>query len=173
MTPDKIDEPNSGETDSAAPIVRVALPEDVLAISKLWLKFMEYNAKFDSSFEVKPKITARFAREIQDRLQDPNYRIAVAELDGELVGYSFSYISKKPYFFMLGKFGFFGDLFVLEQYRGRGIGRILVKDTHDYFKRKGVEQIELLVATKNIETIRFWEHQGYTRLLEWMYRKET
>jgi GNAT superfamily N-acetyltransferase len=172
MTPNNKKKQADERPDSTETIVRVALPEDVLAISKLWLKFMEYNARFDSSFEVKPKIIARFAREIQDRLQDPNYRIAVADLNGELVGYSFSYVSKKPYFFMLGKFGFIGDLFVLDQYRGKGIGHLLVNDAHNYFKRKDVEQIELLVATKNVDTIKFWERQGYTRLLEWMYRKE-
>jgi GNAT superfamily N-acetyltransferase len=172
MTPDDSVEQTNIQVESQPAVIRVALPEDVLPISKLWLKFMEYNAKFDSSFEVKPKITARFAREIQDRLKDPNYRIAVAELDEELVGYSFSYVSKKPYFFKLGKFGFIGDLFVLDQFRGRGIGRLLVNDAHDYFKRKGVEQIELLVATLNVDTIKFWERLGYTRLLEWMYRKE-
>lgn len=173
MTLDPLFEPDKNQGDVRQAAIRVALPEDVLAISKLWLLFMEYNAKFDRSFEVKPKFTARFAREIQDRLKDPNYRIAVAELDDTLVGYCFSYVSKKPYFFKLGKFGFIGDLFVLEDYRGRGIGHLLVNDVHDYFIRKGVEQIELLVATKNIDTIKFWERQGYTKLLEWMYRKES
>jgi ribosomal protein S18 acetylase RimI-like enzyme len=153
-------------------VIRVALPEDVVAISKLWLKFMQYNAALDSSFEVKPKVSARFAREIQDRLEDSNYRIAVAETDNELAGYCFSYVSRKPYFFKLGKFGFIGDLFVSEQYRRRGIGRLLVDDAHAFFERRGAEQIELLVATKNIDTIKFWEKLGYTKLLEWMYRKQ-
>jgi ribosomal protein S18 acetylase RimI-like enzyme len=152
--------------------IRVALPEDVVAISKLWLKFMQYNAAFDSSFEVKPKVSARFAREIQNRLTDSNYRIAVAEIDNGLVGYCFSYVSRKPYFFKLGKFGFIGDLYVNEQYRRGGIGRLLVDDAHAYFERRGAEQIELLVASKNIDTIKFWEKLGYTKLLEWMYRKQ-
>ena len=156
--------------DSVA--IRVALPEDVVAISKLWLKFMQYNAAFDSSFEVKPKVTASFAREIQDRLTDANYRIAVAEFDNELVGYCFSYVSKKPYFFKLGKFGFIGDLYVLDDYRRRGIGRLLVDDAHAFFQRRNVEQLELLVAAKNIETVKFWERLGYTKLLEWMYKKQ-
>lgn len=133
---------------------------------------MQYNAAFDSSFEVKPKVTARFAREIQDRLEDSNYRIAVAEIDNGLVGYCFSYVSRKPYFFRLGKFGFIGDLFVEETYRRRGIGRMLVDDAHSFFERRGIEQVELLVAAKNIDTIKFWERLGYTKLLEWMYRKQ-
>jgi len=167
MTPDG---KTGGKIESEA-IIRVALPEDITSISRLWLKFMEYNAKFDDSFMVKPRIQSRFAREILDRLSDPNYRIAVAEVDGEIVGYSFSYVSRKPYFFRLGKFGFIGDVFVLEQFRKRGIGRMLAEDAHEFFRRLNVKQVELLVATKNIETIKFWEKLGYTKLLEWMYKR--
>ncbi len=152
-------------------IIRVALPEDVLAISKLWQQFMAYNAQFDNSFEVQDKITGRFARELQNRIDDPNYRLAVAEFDKELVGYSFSYISKKPYFFKIGKFGLIGDLFVQEEHRRKGFGRLLVDDALDFFKRKKIEQIELLVANGNENTVQFWEKMGYSTLLRWMYKK--
>ncbi len=153
-------------------VIRVALPEDVVSISKLWLKFMEYNAQFDRSFEVKRKIVGRFARELQQRLDDPNYWLAVADLDDILVGYCLSYVSKKPYFFKLGKFGFIGDLYVLENHRRKGYGHMLVNDAHAFFKRKKVEQVELLVANSNIDTIKFWEKMGYKSLLRWMYLKE-
>ncbi|MCD6163708.1 MAG: GNAT family N-acetyltransferase [candidate division Zixibacteria bacterium] len=154
------------------PEIRVALPEDVVSISKLWLKFMEYNAQFDNSFIVKPKIVGRFARELQHRLDDPNYRLAVVQLDDELVGYCLSYVSKKPYFFKLGKFGFIGDLYVIDEHRRNGYGKMLVEDAHSFFKRKKVKQIELLVANGNVNTIKFWEKQGFKMLLQWMYRKQ-
>ncbi len=164
------DDESRAKTDSGV-IIRVALPEDITSIARLWLKFMEYNARFDDSFLVKPRIQSRFAREILDRLSDPNYRIAVAEVDGEIVGYSFSYISRKPYFFRLGKFGFIGDVFVLDKFRRRGIGKMLAEDAHQFFRRLNVKQVELLVATQNVETIKFWEKLGYTKLLEWMYKR--
>jgi ribosomal protein S18 acetylase RimI-like enzyme len=151
--------------------IRVAMPEDVVAISKLWLKFMEYNVKFNRSFEVKSKIVGRSARELEQRLSDPNYHLAVAEIDGGIVGYCLSYISKKPYFFKLGKFGFIGDLFVLDKYRRNGIGTLLVEDAHAFFRRKKIRQVELLVANKNVNTIKFWEKLGYNGLLLWMYKK--
>lgn len=154
------------------PEIRVALPEDVVSISKLWLKFMEYNAQFDNSFKVKSKIVGRFARELQQRLDDPNYRLATVQVDDELVGYCLSYVSKKPYFFKLGKFGFIGDLYVLDEYRRKGYGKMLVEDAHGFFKRKKVKQVELLVANGNVNTIKFWEKQGFKTLLQWMYRKQ-
>lgn len=151
--------------------IRVALPEDVVSISKLWLKFMEYNARFDNSFKVKSKIVGRFARELGQRLDDPNYRLAITEIENEIVGYCLSYVSRKPYFFKLGKFGFIGDLFVLESHRRKGYGHLLVKDAQEFFKRKKVKQVELLVANGNVDTIKFWEKMGFKSLLRWMYRK--
>jgi ribosomal protein S18 acetylase RimI-like enzyme len=162
---------SSSSKAGSRPVLRVALPEDVLSISKLWRKFMDYNAQFDDSFEVKPKIVGRFARELQNRIDDPNYRLSVIELDKELVGYCLSYISKKPYFFKLGKFGFIGDLFVEEGFRRNGYGRLLVEDALNFFKRKRVEQVELLVANSNENTIKFWQHLGYHGLLQWMYKR--
>jgi ribosomal protein S18 acetylase RimI-like enzyme len=156
---------------AADAVIRTALPEDVVSISKLWQRFMEYNAQFDDSFEVKPKIVGPFARELQQRLADPNFRLAVVEFDGELVGYCLSYISKKLYFFKLGKFGFIGDLFVEEGYRRNGYGRLLVQDALGFFKRKRVEQVELLVANDSENTIKFWQHLGYVPLLQWMYKR--
>lgn len=153
-------------------VVRVALPEDVVSISKLWRMFMDYNARFDSSFTIKQKIVGRFARELQNHIGDPNYRLAVVEVNGELVGYCLSYISRKPYFFKLGKFGFIGDLFVEENYRRRGYGRMLVEDADSFFERKKVEQVELLVASGNVNTVKFWEKLGYKALLQWMYKKQ-
>lgn len=167
MTPDS-DQPTVDES----PIIRVAMPEDVVAISRMWLKFMDYNSKFDQSFKVKSKIVGRFARELQQRLDDPNYRLAVVDIDDELAGYCLSYISRKPYFFKLGKFGFVGDLFIREEYRRRGYGKLLVDDAHAFFRRKKVNQIELLVAQGNVNTIRFWEKLGYKALLQWMYLKQ-
>ena len=159
-------------TGAPQAVLRVALPEDVLSIAKLWQKFMEHNARFDSSFEVKPKIIGRFARELQQCLDDPAYRLAVVQADDIIAGYCLSYISKKPYFFKLGRFGFIGDLFVLEEYRRRGYGRMLVEDAHAFFKRKKVEQVELLVARDNTYTISFWEKLGYKTLLYWMYNQK-
>ncbi len=151
--------------------IRGAMPEDVVAISKLWLEFMEYNARFNRSFKVKSKIGGRFARELEQRLTDSNYHLAVAEVNGQIVGYCLSYVSSKPYFFKLGRFGFIGDLFVLGKYRRNGIGTLLVEDAHTFFKRKKIKQIELLVADKNVNTIRFWKKLGYKVLLQWMYKK--
>jgi GNAT superfamily N-acetyltransferase len=57
-----------------------------------------------------------------------------------------------------GKVGWFGNLIVKEEYRGRGAGGLLVKHAIDYLRVKGVETIGLY-AYPNL--IRFYSNLGF------------
>ena len=151
--------------------IREAREEELLKVGRLWGKFMAFNAEFNSSFRVKKKAPEIFSKEMIEKIRDSNCRLTVAEIDGELVGFCYSYISHKPKYFKLEKFGFVGDLFIEPEYRRQGVGRMLVNDTMEFFSRRKVRQIELLVAIKNTNTIKFWESLGFSHLLTWMYRR--
>lgn len=151
--------------------IREAREEELLKVGRLWGKFMAYNGEFNSSFRVRKKAPEIFSKEMIEKIQDSNCRLTVAEIDGELVGFCYSYVSRKPKHFKLEKFGFVGDLYVEPEYRRQGVGRMLVNDTLGFFSRRKVRQIELLVAIKNTGTIKFWESLGFSHLLTWMYRR--
>ena len=151
--------------------IRAVRHDELLKTSDLWADFMAFNAKFDDSFATRSRAREIFAKEMMERRPTEDYRLAVAENDGELVGFCFSYISQKPHYFKLQKFGFVGDLYVKPEFRRQGIGHDLVKDAINYFARRKVEQIELLVATKNKNAIAFWEALGFSHLLTWMYKR--
>ena len=151
--------------------IREAREEELLKVGRLWGKFMAFNAEFNSSFRVKKKAPEIFSREMIEKIRDSNCRLTVAEIDGQLIGFCYSYISHKPKYFKLEKFGFVGDLYVEPEYRRQGVGRMLVNDTLGFLSRRKVRQIELLVAVKNTNTIKFWESLGFSHLLTWMYRR--
>jgi ribosomal protein S18 acetylase RimI-like enzyme len=151
--------------------IREVREEELLKVGKLWGKFMAYNAEFNSSFRTRKKAPVIFSKEMIEKIQDSDCRLTVAEIDGELVGFCYSYISHKPKYFKLEKFGFIGDLYIEEDYRRQGAGRLLINDTMEFFSKRKVRQIELLVAVKNKGTIRFWESLGFSHLLTWMYKR--
>jgi len=151
--------------------IREVREEELLKVSELWGDFMAYNAAFNDSFHVQRKSKAIFAKEMAERKEHPDCLLAVAESDGKLIGFCYSYISLKPKYFKLEKFGFIGDLYVKPEYRGQGIGRDLVNDALAFFKKRKIKQIELLVAIKNENTIKFWEALGFKHLLTWMYKR--
>ena len=47
------------------------------------------------------------------------------------------------------KHGFIFDIFVKKNYRGRGIGMMLMKRAEDYCREKGYTRMALMVATNN------------------------
>jgi len=151
--------------------IRKSREDELLKIAGLWKAFMKYNIDFNKSFEINKKATEIFSREMLEKLKETDSRLAVADSDGELIGFCYSYISQKPKYFRLNKFGFIGDLYVIPEYRRSGVGKALVRDAIDFFNRKKIKQIELLVAVKNEDTIKFWESLGFSHLLTWMYKR--
>ena len=151
--------------------IRKAREEDLLKIAGLWRAFMRYNGDFNKSFETNKKASEIFSREMLEKLKETESRLAVAASDGELIGFCYSYISQKPKYFKLNKFGFIGDLYVSPEDRRNGVGKALVKDAIEFFKKNKIRQIELLVAVKNEGTIKFWESLGFSHLLTWMYKR--
>jgi ribosomal protein S18 acetylase RimI-like enzyme len=151
--------------------IREAREDELLKTGELWSEFMDFNAKFNDSFETRGKAPEIFTKEMLEKYPARDFRLAVADTGVELVGFCFSYISQKPKYFKLEKFGFIGDLYVSPDYRRLGIGHDLVKDALNFFARRKVSQIELLVSIKNRDAITFWEAIGFSHLLTWMYKR--
>jgi ribosomal protein S18 acetylase RimI-like enzyme len=151
--------------------VRKAREDELLRVAVLWKDFMKYNTEFNGSFSINKKAPEIFAQEMLEKLKEYDSRLSVAESDGELIGFCYSYISRKPKYFEMDKFGFIGDLYVLPEYRRNGVGKALVTDAIDFFLKRKIRQVELLVAMKNKNTIKFWESLGFNHLLTWMYKR--
>ncbi len=92
-----------------------------------------------------------------DRDDIEGNRIFLAEQDNKLVGYLFGKEEKSeragsimadgtPYFEI-------EELYVLPEYRSRGIGKALFKFVEQELKKQGIEFIMLSTATKNYKSI--------------------
>ena len=56
-----------------------------------------------------------------------------------------------------------GNICVLPEYRGKGVGRMLFDELRKYLKSKGVSVIFLEVESDNEPAIALYEHQGFTK----------
>lgn len=75
----------------------------------------------------------------------------VVELSGKIVGFSVVYKDKEK--------NFVGAIYVLPEYQGKGIGKILLQKALDFFKdSKG---IWLEVASYNKNAINFYQKSGF------------
>ena len=72
-----------------------------------------------------------------------------------------------PYLILKGSEGYISELFVLENFRGIGIGSKLMKTVEDMAKSKNVERLNLL-NSQNCDSY----HQGFYKNYWFLERKE-
>ncbi len=90
----------------------------------------------------------------------------VAEIEGRPVGFvacDANWIS----IFERRKVGEIHELFVLPEYRGRGIGSKLLAAAMDYARSRGRDLAELWVGRTNYRARRFYEKRGFVEKGEW------
>jgi len=143
-------------------MIRLAEAADAAGIGALWAQMVDYHAQFDAvAFRAAENGAARYAQSISDRLRDPQARVLVVELDGELVGYASGLIADMTTdMFLPLRCGFLSDMFVSEAYQRRGWGRRLVERLALWFRDQGVDYFEWHVSAQNQAALAFWRDIG-------------
>lgn len=54
---------------------------------------------------------------------------------------------------------------VIEEYRNKGVGKMLMKKIKEFTQTKGIKRIELSVWADNVNAIKFYERMGFTNYL--------
>lgn len=96
------------------------------------------------------------------------YQCVVVYDSDELVAISGIWLLTKYY---IGKHIEPDNVFVLPEYQGRGIGKLLINWIFEYAKSIGCVASELNCYTKNTAAQRFWKQQGY-ELVAYHFQKQ-
>ena len=75
--------------------------------------------------------------------------VHLAEMGGKPAGYSLILIKQNPGVPRVSKIGYISDLFVKEEFRGRGISSKLTQEAMEWFRRKGIRYVSLNVLAEN------------------------
>jgi GNAT superfamily N-acetyltransferase len=128
--------------------IRNAGKEDFAQLIELFREF--------ATFERMPeKMTNSVERMVVEK---ELFHSFVAEtMDGQIVGYATYFFS---YHTWIGKSLYIDDLFVKEEYRGKGIGTSLMKRTIDYAKESGCHKMRWQVSNWNSPAINFYKSLG-------------
>ena len=69
--------------------------------------------------------------------------------------------------------GSINNIFVLEEYRNKGIGKALMKTAIDALKEVGITNIQLDTYNKNSNAIKFYEGLGFEKCnLQMLYQED-
>jgi len=103
----------------------------------------------------------------EDVFEKKRINMFVAEEGEKLVGYALHFFTYSS--FLARPTLYLEDLFVLEEYRAKGVGFGLFKRCVDEAISKGCGRMEWAVLTWNKKALDFYEQIGARRLSDWYF----
>ena len=149
-------------SESGQMTIRYAKPGDIEEVAELDMKLDGFEKKFDSSLKIGKK--ERTKKWLRKRLKDRNFKLIVTEKNSKIIGYTFGWIEKTESF-TFKKRGYICDIFILKEYRGKGIGSKLVKKLLKWFKSKGIRYVEVEVYSENKRSFKLWKYLGFREIM--------
>lgn len=139
--------------------IRPAIPEDVSILFSLVQALAEY-AQLADAVTGTPEALAT------DLFGDRPYAEAIlAEVAGQAVGFALFFPSYSTFLTQPGLY--LEDLFVMAEYRGKGIGKALLAHVAQLAVARGCGRLEWNVLDWNAPAIAFYQRMGATLLDDW------
>ncbi|RPI13428.1 MAG: GNAT family N-acetyltransferase [Ignavibacteriae bacterium] len=101
----------------------------------------------------------------------PLFNILLAKENGRPVGYAFYFYTYSS--FLARKTLYLEDVFISQDYRSKGIGKMFMNKLMDIAKKNKCGRMEWCVLDWNKNAIDFYEHLGAKHLKEWLYYRIT
>lgn len=163
------------EGAAGAPLLRRAGPDDLAAVTALWIALTELHAAREPLFALAPGAEAEVRRLISAQLRDPDTALFVAEepggSGGVLVGLCSVCVDRAPPIHAETRRAEITDLFVAAAQRRRGIGSALVDRAFAWARQRGAPRIEVRVATHNDAGRAFWRVRGFAPFMDVLHRR--
>lgn len=143
--------------------IRKAKLEDVKNIAKLAREYDKYENKLDKKHSIDSiKDNEEFSKKV---ISNKLGIIFVLEINNKIEGI----ISGEYGINLMGKRGMIHYFFISEKERGKGYGKIMIKEIEKYFKKKGCNAVQSFVFKGNKKVLKFYnklkfssDEEGFT-----------
>lgn len=139
------------------PSIRRARKEDARQVGALWLRLLVEQAALEARFGVADDALERWTNDFPHLVDDEQYRVFVAERDGDLVGFITACLWTPPPIYAGPPEVYMNELYVVPEMRRQGGGRRLVEAVKAWAEALPAERLRLSVLTANAEGRAFWE----------------
>lgn len=141
--------------------VRRAREADLDAIVQVWGELAAEHAVMDRAFAPSTDWAEAYRDYLGLMLRRTDTLLLVAAEGRTVAGIATGRIVTLPPFFAVARRGHIQDVYVRPRHRRHGIGRRLVEEILGWMRRSRVGLVELTVATRNPDAVRFWEALGF------------
>lgn len=155
------------------PVVRRATAADLPGIGRLGALLVEEHYAFDPKrfLAARPGTPAGYASFMSAQLEDPDVTVLVADDKATVVGYAYAAVEGYDYMALRGPAGVLHDVIVDPEYRGRGVGRLLLDAALAFLRSRGVPRVVLSTAARNEAAQRLFASVGFRRTMIEMTRE--
>ncbi len=157
--------------------VRVARMQEIDLVAALWALITEHHAGLDPLFSMRrgPVAEGELRELLRGLSRDSDAQIFVYEAagdgEGTLEGLCIVRIDRAPPILVETERAEITDLGVRPALRRRGVARRLVEAAMAWVRDRGVERVEIQVASGNREGQAFWRAMGYTDLMDVLHKR--
>ena len=143
--------------------IRKATINDLETIQKLNEKLClkEYK-KFDNTINPTFPLLEQGKSYFLERITKNDECVFVALEKGKIIGYLAGGIIEPESYRILKKIAEAENMFVLEEYRGRGIGSRLLEKFFKWCKSKKINRIKVVISSDNSQSINFHKKNGFS-----------
>jgi len=159
--------------DNATYTIRSATPADTVAIGRLGAMLVRLHHEFDADRFIAATAQTEhgYGSYLRSQLGEPDIVVLVAELEGEVLGYTYAGVEGYDYMSLRGPAGVLHDIVVDPARRGLGIGRALLDATLAELETRGAPRVVLSTAERNEAAQRLFARAGFRRTMIEMTRE--
>ncbi|NLM13538.1 MAG: GNAT family N-acetyltransferase [Epulopiscium sp.] len=141
--------------------IRKAHKNDIDILSILWNELILFHKGKNNVFPVSKDWRKLKAKELEWILESKQVVVYIVEVDTKIVGYIKGSIRKVPPLYDIRNEGKIEEIYIMPEYRGRGLATQLVNHIIEDFKSKEVDYIDIHVDYDNEIGQKFWESLGF------------
>ncbi|WP_341878188.1 GNAT family N-acetyltransferase [Defluviitalea saccharophila] len=141
--------------------IRKADKKDIDILSILWNELIYFHRSKKNIFPISKDWKQLKEKELEWILESKQVFIYVAEVDTKIVGYIRGSIRKIPPLYDIRNEGNIEEIYIMPEYRNRGLATQLVHRIIEAFKHKEVDYIDINVDCDNEIGQKFWESIGF------------
>ncbi len=138
-------------------IIRSAVPEDLPVLLTFEQGIIRAERPYDHT--LKPDPISYY--DVGALISDDNAEVAVAELNGKLIGSGYARRKSSRHYLNPGEHAFIGFLYVDPAHRGQGVNKHVLNHLFDWARANGLPEIHLTVYPGNESAIKAYEKAGF------------
>jgi GNAT superfamily N-acetyltransferase len=145
--------------------IRGAASSDVERIVELRLLLQEHAEKSNSLiWRITEEGKKLLKQKVECDLADSNIHVLLAEADGKIIWYVQGEVARRSDH-MPGTVGQISLMYVVKQFRRKGVGRRLMKELCEFFSSNKTEDLTVRYVIGNKEAEGFWRRLGFEPII--------